>query len=65
MLSDTYGEHTPSERTCREWFQRFKNGDFDLKEKERPGGPKKFDDAELQALLDEDPCQTQENLHWS
>lgn len=26
MLSDTYGEVAISERTCREWFQRFKNG---------------------------------------
>ncbi|GFY29529.1 cytochrome b [Trichonephila clavipes] len=29
MLSNTYGEAAISERTCREWFQRFKNGDFD------------------------------------
>ena len=25
MLSNTYGEAAISERTCREWFQRFKN----------------------------------------
>ncbi|KYN15804.1 Transcription initiation factor IIA subunit 2 [Trachymyrmex cornetzi] len=30
MLSNTYGEAAISERTCREWFQRFKNGDFDV-----------------------------------
>ncbi|GFX65701.1 uncharacterized protein TNCV_4093931 [Trichonephila clavipes] len=29
MLSNTYGEAAIRERTCREWFQRFKNGDFD------------------------------------
>ncbi|MGR0202256.1 hypothetical protein, partial [Klebsiella pneumoniae] len=23
-----YGEAAMSERTCREWFQRFKSGDF-------------------------------------
>ena len=28
ILSNTYGEAAISERTCREWFQRFKNGDF-------------------------------------
>ncbi|GFT95361.1 uncharacterized protein TNCV_3326401 [Trichonephila clavipes] len=28
MLSNTYGETAISERTCREWFQRFKNVDF-------------------------------------
>ena len=30
MLSNTYGKAAISERTCREWFQRFKNGDFDV-----------------------------------
>ena len=29
---------------------------------ERPGQPKKFADEELKALLDEDCCQTQEEL---
>ncbi|GFU46172.1 uncharacterized protein TNCV_2155151 [Trichonephila clavipes] len=32
MLSNTYAEATISERTCREWFQRFKNGDFDVED---------------------------------
>ncbi|GFX17764.1 transposable element Tcb1 transposase [Trichonephila clavipes] len=32
MLSNTYGEAAISERTCREWFQSFKNGDFDVKD---------------------------------
>ena len=62
MLFDTYGEQVPSERSCRHWFQRFNNGDFDLKDKERPGQPKKFEDTELQALLDENPSQTQTEL---
>jgi len=30
MLSNIYGETTISEKTCHEWFQRFKNGDFDI-----------------------------------
>ena len=29
---------------------------------ERPGQPKKLEDEELEALLDEDRCQTQEEL---
>ncbi|GFU62280.1 hypothetical protein TNCV_4859901 [Trichonephila clavipes] len=32
MLSITYGEAAISERTYREWFQRFKNGDFDVED---------------------------------
>lgn len=31
-------------------------------ERERPGRPKKFEDAELEALLNEDCCQTQKEL---
>ena len=44
------------------WFARFKSGDFGLQDEERPGQPKKFEDEELEALLDEDCCQTQEEL---
>lgn len=62
MIVDTYGEASISERTCREWFQRFKSGDFDVEDKERPGPVKKFEDADLVTLLDEDPCQTQHEL---
>ncbi|GFT90752.1 hypothetical protein TNCV_2777391 [Trichonephila clavipes] len=32
MLSNTYGEAAISERTSREWFQRFKNGGFDVED---------------------------------
>ncbi|GFU69351.1 uncharacterized protein TNCV_3210151 [Trichonephila clavipes] len=32
MLSNTYGEASISERRCRERFQRFKNGDFDVED---------------------------------
>ncbi|KAG5317388.1 MOS1T transposase, partial [Pseudoatta argentina] len=36
----------------------FKNNDFELEDKERSGSPKKFQDKELEQLLDEDPSQT-------
>ena len=57
-----YGEHALSETTCRGWFRRFKSGDFDLSNKDRGKRPKKFEDAELQALLDEDSIQTLKQL---
>lgn len=62
MLSETYGDAALSERTCREWFQRFKNGDFDVEDKHGGGREKTFKDEQLEALLDEDSCQTQEEL---
>jgi len=43
------------------WFRRFKSDDFDLKDKERSGQPKKKD-AELHALLDENSAWTLEKL---
>jgi len=57
-----YGEAALSERSCREWFQKFKNGEFDAEDKERSERSKVYEDAELEALLDEDSCQTQEEL---
>ena len=60
ILVEAYGDRALSERTCQKWFARFKSGDFHLEDQERAGCPKKFEGAELEALLDEDPCQTQE-----
>ncbi|GFW28729.1 mariner Mos1 transposase [Trichonephila clavipes] len=58
MLSNTYGKAAISERTCREWFHRFENGDFDVEDQHGGGREKVFEDAELKALLDQDSCQT-------
>ena len=62
ILVEVYGEHDLAERTCQKWCARFKSGDFGFEDEERPGKPKKFEDEELGAFLDEDCCQTQEKL---
>ena len=62
ILSITYGEAALSQRTCRDWFQRFKRGDFDVQDQHGGGKEKIFEDSELEALLAEDLCQTQEVL---
>ena len=54
LLVEAYGEAAISERCCREWFQKFKNGEFDVEDKERSGRPRVCEDAELESLLDED-----------
>jgi hypothetical protein len=59
---ETYGEHIITQKTCERWFQRFKTGEFDVKDKARPGQPKKVEDADLQALFDEDSSQTLKQL---
>lgn len=62
MLVDAYGGHALSRAQCFRWFEKFESGDFDIRNEERGRPPKKFEDAELQALLDEDDGQTQEQL---
>jgi histone-lysine N-methyltransferase SETMAR len=62
LLVEVYGEHAPSNTTCRDWFRRFKEGDFDVEDKQREGAPQKLQDAELEALLEDDPCQTEREL---
>ena len=39
-------------------FRRFKTNDFKLEDKERSGAPEKFEDKELEEILDEDRSQT-------
>lgn len=65
ILVDVYGKHALSEQSCRRWFGRFKSGDFKLEDKERPGQPKKFEDEELESLLNVDQCQTLQELSES
>lgn len=62
ILVETYGDHALSETTCRDWFRRFKNNDFDVEVKERSGAPTMFADEILEALLHEDSYQAQAEL---
>jgi len=39
-----------------------KSGDYDVNDKQRSGQPKKFEDTELQALLNENSAQTLQEL---
>ena len=52
LLVERYGEAALSERSCREWFQKFKKGEFDIKDKEHSGRLKVYENAGLKALLD-------------
>jgi len=57
LLVEAYGDAALNERNC-EWFQKFKNGEFDVEDKERSERPK----VRNWTLLDEDSCQTQKEL---
>ena len=62
ILVEVYDEHALAKWTCQKWFARFKSGDFGLENEECPVQPKMLQDEELEVLLDEDCCQTQEEL---
>ena len=62
MLVEAYDDHALGKSQCFEWFKKFRSGNFDVSNEERERPPKKFQDSELQALLDEDDAQTQQQL---
>ena len=62
MLVERYGEAILSERSCREWFLKFKNCEFVIEDKERSERPKVYEEPEFEALLDQYSCQMQEEL---
>jgi histone-lysine N-methyltransferase SETMAR len=49
-------------KTCKNWYQRFRSGDFELSNRERPGQQKKLEDDELEQLLSENTAQSQQEL---
>ena len=37
LLREAYGEHGPSQDTCKRWFRHFKSGDFDTRQEGKQG----------------------------
>jgi len=60
LLVEAYGEDVLNNVTYR--FGRFKSSDFAVEDKECAGRPKLVEDAGLETLLDEDPCQMQKEF---
>ncbi|GBP26172.1 Peptidyl-prolyl cis-trans isomerase-like 2 [Eumeta japonica] len=61
--AETYGDNALSDTTCRNWFRRLKNNDFELEDKERSGALIKFEDGKLEELLDQDRGMIQKQGH--
>ena len=57
-----YGENAVPERTARNWFTKFKDGNFDLEDASRSGRPVEFNENRLNQLLHEDARQTTREL---
>ena len=46
-LQKVYGDAVLCETTCRDWFRRFKDGDFDVNDRPPEGRPKTFEDEDV------------------
>ena len=55
-------EGAVTHKTYKKWFQRFRNLDFDLSDRERPVQPKKFENEELDQLLEENPTKMEKEF---
>ena len=62
IASNACGVNALLETTCRDWFRWFNDDNFDLSDKKRENRPRKVEDCQLQALLDEDDTQSQKML---
>jgi len=60
MICAVYGEG--AERTVRKWFARFKAGDFNLKDQERPGRLSTTDEDQIKTLIENNPRYTTRKL---
>ncbi|XP_014473025.1 PREDICTED: histone-lysine N-methyltransferase SETMAR-like [Dinoponera quadriceps] len=54
MLRDVYGEEALKERQCRNWFDKFRSGDFLLKDEQRSGRPLQADDDQIKTIIELD-----------
>lgn len=62
LVVKAYPDYEIDERMFQRWFKSSKMVILDTRDKERPGQMKQFEDVELEALLDGDPSQAQDEL---
>jgi len=62
MICAAHGENAVSHTTCKRWYQKYRQGDFNLEDEPRAGRPQKIETNELQALLDINSAQTEQEL---
>ncbi|CAK9818783.1 Histone-lysine N-methyltransferase SETMAR [Anthophora plagiata] len=54
-ICDVYGDRSVTVQTVRNWFRRFRAGNFNLKDEDRSGRPSTTDTDLIKAYLDENP----------
>src|SRR5271165_1330955 len=61
-LCDVFGDDTPSQRQCQNWFPKFGSGDFSLEDELRFGRPVELDLGALLALVKSNPRQSTRDM---
>ena len=61
-ICKVHGEEAITERTAQKWFQKFREGIFNLDDAPRSGRPSDFDEETLNLLIHEDPRQSTRDL---
>lgn len=61
-ITDAFGDGTVSKTTAKDWFTRFRGGDFNLEDRPRSGRPSGIDDSLLQAAIEANPYQSTREL---
>lgn len=61
-ICPVYGEGARAERTVQRWFARFKVGDLDLDNQERPSGRSPIDKDRIKSLIENSPRYTTREL---
>ena len=56
------GDDAVADRTCRDWFKRFREGDISLEDRRRSGRPMESDIERLKVLIEENPRLTTREL---
>lgn len=51
-ICEIYGSDCITERTCQNWFKKFRSGDFSLKDDQRSGRPTEADNDEIKMLIE-------------
>ena len=53
-LRDVYGDEALKDRQCQNWYDKFRSGDFSLKDEQRSGRPKEVDDDQIKTIIESD-----------
>ena len=56
------GDDAVADRTCRDWFKRFREGDISLEDRPRSGRPMESDIERLKVLIEDNPRLTTREL---